>query len=138
MSRIASIDFGFKRIGIALSDERKKMAFPYLTIAGGRHGVANTARALRSKGEIIEKIIVGLPLLMNGQKGEMAIAVELFANELEKEMDIPVSFCDERLSSKMAEQFLMELPLNRKERSTRLDTMSAVLLLQTYLDQSAF
>lgn len=138
MPRIAAIDFGLKRIGIALSDERKKIALPLVTVEGGKKAVANTIAALEKKQGDIEKIIVGLPLLMNGEKGPMAKEVEAFAKALEIATGIPIEFLDERLSSKMADQRLRELSLNRKERTERLDMAAAALLLQSYLDKNAF
>lgn len=134
--RIAAIDFGLKRIGIALSDERKKLALPYETVEGGRKGVANTAAALAKRKGEIEKILVGLPLLMSGEKGEMAKEVETFAKALEAATGIPVELCDERLSSKMADRGMKELSMKRKERAERIDMAAAALLLQSYLDKN--
>lgn len=138
MSRIACIDFGRKRIGIALSDDRKKIALPFATVNGGKKGVANTALALNKKKGEIEKILVGLPLLMSGKRGDMAEEVEKFARALEAATGIPVELCDERLSSKMADQTMREFSMNRKERASQIDTAAAALLLQTYLDKNQF
>src|SRR3990167_10968506 len=99
MPRIAAIDFGNKRIGIALSDDRKKLAFPMTTVEGGKNGAANTAAALKPKLKELEKILIGLPLLLSGKKGEMALALEAFAKEIETLLQIPVELIDERLSS---------------------------------------
>lgn len=134
--RIAAIDFGLKRIGIALSDDRKKLALPFATVDGGKKGVANTVAVLAKKQGEIERILVGLPLLMSGKKSEMAKEVEAFAKELELATGIPVELCDERLSSKMADQGMRELSMNRKERSERIDMAAAALLLQSYLDKN--
>ncbi len=136
MPRIAAIDFGLKRIGIAISDDRKKVALPLATVEGGKKGVANTVAALLQKKKEIEKILVGLPLLMSGKKGDMAKEVEAFAKALEEAIAIPVELCDERLSSKMADQGMRELSMNRKERAERVDMAAAALLLQCYLDKN--
>lgn len=133
MGRVAAIDYGLKRIGIALSDAGKKIAFPYQTVPGGRQAIASIATAL--KGQDVEKIILGLPLLMNGQKGDMALEVEKFAKILEESLKIPVIFRDERLSSRGAEATLKEISLNRKQRSARIDETAATLLLQSFLDE---
>ena len=90
MPRIAAIDFGMKRIGIALSDDRKKMALPFATVNGGKKGVANTAEALNKKKGEIEKILVGLPLLMSGKRGDMAAVVEKFAAEQKRHPGIAI------------------------------------------------
>lgn len=135
MTRIAAIDFGLKRIGIALSDERKQIAFPLATVPGGVKGIQNVIAALSDKKKEIEQIIVGLPLLLSGEKGDMARMVEKFALDLENAMGISVILLDERLSSKHAEQGLRELPLNRRERTEKLDRASAAFLLQSYLEK---
>lgn len=135
MGRIAAIDFGLKRIGIALSDERRQIAFPLVTVQGGKKGVQNVVHALSEKKKEIEQIIVGLPLLLNGKKGDMAYMVEKFALELEAMIQIPILLVDERLSSKHADQKLREVALNRRERTEKLDRVSAAFLLQNYLEK---
>ncbi len=135
MGRIAAIDFGLKRIGIAVSDERKQIAFPLATVAGGKKGIQNIIEALSQQRKEIEQIVVGLPLLLSGQKGEMALLVEKFAKELEAAIKIPVLLLDERLSSKYADKQLRELSLNRQERTEKLDRASAAFLLQSYLEK---
>ncbi len=134
MGRIAAIDYGLKRIGIALSDAGKKIAFPYRTVPGGRRGIGEIATAL--KGQEVEKVLLGLPLLMNGQKGDMALEVEKFAKALEEALQIPIILRDERLSSRGAEASLKEISLNRKQRSARIDETAATLLLQSFLDET--
>lgn len=131
MGRIAAIDYGLKRIGIAISDERKKIALPLTTVEGGKKAIENIASAIRGKN--VERIVMGLPLLMNGKKGEMAEAVEKFAKAVEEALNIPVALLDERLSSRQAER---EIPLNRKARSETIDQVAATLILQSYLDQN--
>ena len=133
-TRVAAIDYGLKRIGIAVSDASGKLAFPLAKVEGGRKAVTNVAKALESKKNELAKIIVGHPLLMNGQEGEMAISSRKFAEELEKAICLPVLLWDERLSSAQADRNLRELSLNRKERSAKIDTAAATLLLQSYLD----
>ncbi len=136
MGRIAAIDFGLKRIGIALSDERKKIAFPLETVAGGKKAIENIKKALGSRLKEVELILIGLPLLMNGQEGDMALAVKKFGAELEASLTIPVQTIDERLSSKMADRSMREFHLNRKERTEMIDTAAAAMLLQSYLDRA--
>lgn len=133
MGRIAAIDFGLKRIGIALSDLTKKIAMPFRKVEGGKNAILQIRDALQ--GKEVEKIIIGLPLLLNGKKGEMAEIVERFGKSLEEALKIPVLFFDERLTSKQAEVSLREISLNRKERNEKIDLVAATLLLQTYLDQ---
>jgi putative holliday junction resolvase len=130
--RIAAIDWGIKRIGIAISDERKKIALPMQTIPGGKNGAADVIQALALKQ--VELILVGFPLLLNGQEGPMAAAVRQFARELEAASTIPIKLIDERFSSKLADQSLREIRLKRKERTAKMDVTAAAILLQGYLD----
>lgn len=134
MGRIAAIDYGGKRIGIALSDERGEIALPYKTVEGGKQGVEAVAAALAQKLAEIDEVVIGLPLLLNGQKGEMALLVEEFGRRLEVRLAKRVSFFDERLSSRHAESSLKEAGWNRKERASRSDEAAATLLLQSYLE----
>ncbi len=132
--RMAAIDFGLKRIGIALSDPRGKLASPLKTVDGGKRGAIHVVEALRPYQQELTKILVGLPLLMNGKEGDMAMAVRVFAQELETLMPIPILLLDERLSSAQADKSLKELSFNRKKRSSKIDMAAATLLLQNYLD----
>jgi len=130
--RLAAIDFGLKRIGIALSDPTNFLASPFTTVEGGRNAVQNVANAL--KDHPISQILIGLPLLMNGKEGDMAHLVRIFAQKLEELTHIPILFIDERLSSAQADKILKERSFNRKQRSSKIDTTAATLLLQHYLD----
>lgn len=132
MGRVAAIDFGMKRIGLAVSDKGRKIALPVSVVEGGKKALQNIRAALPLKE--IDLIIVGLPLEMSGKKGEMAQKVEEFAKMLHEALEIPVQLIDERLSSKGAEVRLKEISLNRKSRSEKIDMVAALLLLQTFLE----
>lgn len=133
MGRIAAIDFGEKRIGIAISDPNRKIALPLAMVEGGRRAIQNIKAALPLSE--VDLFLVGLPLELSGKKGPMAQLVETFAQNLEKELQIQVVLVDERLSSKGAEVHLREISLNRKSRNAKIDIVAATLLLQTYLDK---
>lgn len=130
MGKIAAIDFGLKRIGIAISDVNQKMALPWITVEGD---LASVVKTLMSRRGEIEKIVMGLPLLMNGQKSDMAEKVEAFAKELEKALQIEIVLIDERLSSKQADRALKDALYTRKERKGQIDQMAAALLLDQYI-----
>ena len=132
MGRVASIDFGSKRIGLAVSDKDRKMALPVGVVEGGKKAIQNIRAALPMKE--VDLIIIGLPLEMSGKKGPMAKIVEEFAKTLHEALGIPVHLVDERLSSKGADVKLKEISLNRKSRSEKIDMVAATLLLQTYLE----
>lgn len=133
MGRIASIDFGLKRIGLALSDQQRRIALPLTVVEGGKKAVQNVRAALPLKE--ISLIVIGMPLELSGKKGPMAELVEQFAKQLHDALQIPIHFIDERLSSKLADAHLKEFSFNGKQRREKIDMVAATLILQTYLDQ---
>ena len=132
MGRVAAIDFGLKRIGIAVTDKDRKIALPVAVVEGGKKAIQNIREALPLKE--VDLILVGLPLEMSGKKGTMALVVEEFAKKLHEALEIPVHLVDERLSSKGADAKLKEISLNRKSRSEKIDMIAALILLQTFLE----
>lgn len=136
--RIVAIDYGKKRIGIAITDNNKTIAYPYKTVET-KNTFENTAMAildaLKDKLFEIEKIIIGLPLLLKGGFSAMTKEVEEFVKILKTKTNIPLKFLDERLSSAQAEKILKEeLKLNRKKRAKQIDPIAATLLLQNFLN----
>lgn len=134
MGKVIAIDYGAKRIGFAISDINQRIALPLETVEGGKKEIENVVAFLLPRKKEIELILIGLPLLLNGKKGEMAEKVELFAAKLAQAIDLPIKLIDERLSSKHADQSLRELSLNRKQRGEKVDLVAAMHLLQGYLD----
>jgi len=130
MKKIVALDFGLKKVGVAISDATQSIALPLMTLEGG---IDKVSQGLDSRKNEIEVIVIGLPLLMNGQKGDMALLVEKFAHELGQKLDLPIVLLDERLSSKHAATSLRETGLNRKKREEREDQVAALHLLQCYL-----
>lgn len=139
MPRIAAVDYGLKRIGLAISDEKRRIALPLKLALSGkslRETVKNVLNALSLYEGQIEAIIVGLPLHLSGRRGEMAENAERFAAALQKETAIAVIMIDERLTTSQAERDLKALSYSRKERTEIIDSASAAILLQTYLDKN--
>lgn len=135
MNRIAGIDFGKARIGLAISDERKLIAQPLETIAASKDPKATAQAIAKVLGRYeIEAIVIGLPLLMNGKEGEMAQLVRSFASVLEQILSLPIVFWDERLTSASVEKMLAGFDVPRKKRAELSDALSAVSILQNYLD----
>ena len=130
--RIVAVDFGTKRCGLAISNETKSMALPWTTVS-----LSTIIPTIQKRKEEIDSIIVGLPLLMNGQKAEMAKAVEAFAEKLEIALELPIILFDERLSSKHAESALRETGQKRKAIAKKTDETAATFLLQSYLDANS-
>ncbi|MBS0655981.1 MAG: Holliday junction resolvase RuvX [Verrucomicrobia bacterium] len=140
MPRILAIDFGFKRVGIAISDPMQIIASPYETIPGSYDTAkaADTILALLEKLKTerkyeISDIVIGLPLNMNGSDSERTVAVRAFAKALQEKSSLPIHLFDERLTTVQAERALKEGRYTRKQRTSVVDTVSAVILLQTYL-----
>jgi len=138
MSKIVAIDYGEKRIGIALTDDTKTIAFPHKVIQADKSpekSAKKVADEIRSEQFSIEKIIIGLPLLLSGLEGPMAKQVKEFGRILESELNLKIEYMDERLSSKGADVLMKDAKFTRKKRTKHLDAMSAVVLLQTYLSR---
>lgn len=141
MGKIVGVDYGRARMGLSISDERKIIAFPFKTIAVSKNlekAVDLLLDALKENISQIEKIVLGLPLLMSGKKGEMALEVEKFKELLSKKINVEIVLWDERLTSAQAEVSMREMELSRKKRSQKSDVIAAVLILQNYLDSKNF
>ena len=139
--RVLAVDFGLKRIGLAVSDEQKIIASPLPNFEAS-HDVKATAKRLvehieklaHEKNCEIEEIVVGLPLKMDGSESKSTQNARLFIDVLKEKVVIPVKALDERLTTVQAERTLMDANFSRKRRSELVDSVSAVILLQCYLD----
>jgi putative Holliday junction resolvase len=136
LGRILAIDYGRARIGAAYSDERKIIATPLATFTykNKLQMVLKEIEKSIEKIRPIELLVVGLPLLLTGQEGEMAKEAKAFGEALASFLSIPVLFWDERLSSCQAERMMKDDLLSRKQRASKVDTLAAILILQNYLD----
>ena len=132
--RIMGLDLGEKRIGIAFSDPMGWTAQGHSILQ--RKGLKKDLSYLQELCQEfqVEKIVLGLPLNMNGTMGPKALETQEFARALQDALKIPVDFWDERLSSKSAERVLLEADLSRKRRKELIDKIAAVHILQAYLD----
>ncbi len=136
--RYLGIDFGTKRLGLAISDEMGIIAGKYGTLDS--RGIKNDLSRIK---DIIEKegvqtVIVGYPRNMDGSSGDSAGKVEAFVKGLREIVDIPIETWDERLSSVSAEKLLIKGDVRRKKRKKVIDQVSAVIILQNYLDHQKF
>jgi len=132
--RILALDYGEKNMGVAVSD-------PLGMTAGGltvlkRESIKKDLLAIHTLVETyqVEKVVLGLPLNMDGSKGPAALQVEAFARRLQGRLRVPVALWDERLSTVAAERALLEGEVSRRERGKIIDKMGAVIILQGYLD----
>lgn len=135
MGRILALDFGLKRIGVAISDPLKMIAQARGVITTERHMDLTAGKVLKAfEAEELEAIVVGMPLMMSGKVGHLADEVRAFIAALKKYTDVPVVPFDERLTSVQADRSLREANLSRKKRAAKVDTVAAVILLQCYLE----
>ena len=131
----AALDLGARRIGIAVSDASGISAHPLRTIDRGRSMGADIAAIKLTLGKRpIERLIVGLPINMDGSEGPMARHARNFAARLADTMGIAVDLQDERLSSFEAEQRLGN-SVPRGKRKHAIDAVAAVVILESWLDR---
>ena len=136
---ILGIDYGSKRMGIAVSDLLRTIATSYKILyrKGDKTDIEELKNIIKEKE--IGAIVMGLPLQMNGMEGEIAQEVKKFALFLEENLNLPVFLWDERLSSSAMENFLIkEVDLSRKKRAKILDASAAAYILQGALDALSY
>lgn len=131
------VDFGLKRVGLALSDPAGSMAFPCKTVErtekGGRDALFAELVAI-ARSEAVELIVVGWPAPAEGRDSLTARQAANFAASLARRVDVPVRLMDETLSSEEALSDLREAGVKQSRRKSLLDQQAAVRILQSYLD----
>jgi putative Holliday junction resolvase len=126
--RIAALDCGAKRVGVAVANTELGIPLPVGVLP---NDIEQIVRWLQQEG--IERVVVGAPYLMWGEKGERVQEVELFAESLRQRLGIPVELLDERLTTMEAERRLREGNTRGSRRKQVVDAIAAALLLETYL-----
>lgn len=129
--RKIGLDVGDKRIGVAVSDALGLTAQGINTI--DRKGSIEALKKIIAEYEV-DSIIVGIPKMLNGTIGIQGEKVMEYVNELKKAISLPVTLWDERLSTLAAERALLEANVRRKKRKSLRDKVSAIVILQNYLD----
>jgi putative Holliday junction resolvase len=127
--RVLGVDFGNKRIGLAVSDETGTVAQPVGYVTGGVNEVLRVATE-RGAG----KIVVGVPRRLDGTSSAQTERVQQFVAALQQATTLPVEDWDERLTTAQAERVLLEGDVRRAERKQKRDQLAATILLQSYLD----
>lgn len=119
-----------------MSDERKIIASPFKVFARTKKSYLafQAIKTALAAFTAVELLVVGLPLLLNGQEGDMAKEAKAFGKDLATFLNIPCVFWDERLSSSQVDRIMKEDNLSRKQRAGFSDTIAATLILQNYLD----
>lgn len=131
---VLGFDFGIRRIGVAVGEMMLGSARPLTTISAEANDVRFTAI-----GKLVAEwqpaaLVVGLPLSLDGEPGDMTARCKRFARQLEGRFRLPVTLVDERLTSVEAEDRLRQRGLAWQQRKTTLDAEAAAILLQAYLD----
>ncbi len=134
MSRILGIDYGTKRVGIAISDAMRIIATPVSveTVRSMDEAVVMVARIAKERGAAM--IVVGLPINMDGTLGPMALEAQKFTERVRETSGLPVEFTDERLSTSLVERMLVSADVSRARRKEVRDKLAAQVILQGYLD----
>ena len=135
--RILGLDLGTRTLGLALSDLTETIASFYGTL---RFDEGDYNSAIEKLNDIVSKenvslFVLGLPKNMNNSLGDAADRSLKFREMLEKRFNIEVIMQDERLTTVEATSYLLESDMSRKKRKSKVDGLSAVLILQTYLDR---
>jgi putative Holliday junction resolvase len=131
VSRVLGVDYGPKRVGLALSDPIGLTASP-LSVVARSSVVEEVMNLVKEQG--VGTIVVGLPTGLRGGEGSSASEARDLAHELEAATGVEVLLWDERFTSRMAEKKLQEAGMRRRKRREKLDKAAAAIILQDYLD----
>jgi putative Holliday junction resolvase len=132
--RYLALDYGTKRIGVAVSDELKLIAQPleYIPTEPFNAFLVRLKQVISEKE--VERLFIGMPRNMDGTYGAAAQKVQDFIAALKSEISVPIQTLDERLTSAQANRVLLQGNVRRADRKQKVDAMAAAILLQGYLD----
>jgi len=133
-SRIMALDFGLKRIGVALSDQLKMFAYAHTTILNSEKTFEQLAEIIKEK--FVAEIILGIPNENRISKTSVVENIKKFKTELEQKFNLKVTLWDETFTSSIAQQRIIESVSKKQKRKSKelLDMHSAAIILQEYLD----
>jgi putative Holliday junction resolvase len=134
--RVAGIDYGTVRIGIAISDSRRTLASPLENYNRRSLQADGEYLARLTKEEQVSLFVVGLPVRLDGQESKKSLEVRRFGDWLKAATGVPVEYFDERYTSREAQQLLGSANLSKQKRKERLDKLAAQILLTAYLESS--
>ena len=130
--RYLSIDYGNKNTGLAICDQTETIVSPLVSLPTTKDLIGKIIEIV--KAENIKAIVLGMPLNMDDSIGPQAKKVQVFADKLEKLINVPVFFQDERLSTFAAREKMIPMELTRKKKKRRIDALAAAEILQAFLD----
>jgi putative holliday junction resolvase len=132
--RSIGLDIGEKRIGIAMSDPDEILATPLITIIRDSDDNAIKSICDLVLHNMVHLIVIGLPYSLKGDIGQQAVKVMEFANKLAVSVNVDIQYQDERYSTVMADQLMIQAGAKSKKRRDKRDAAAAALILQSYLD----
>jgi putative Holliday junction resolvase len=138
VGRILAIDYGKKRVGLAVTDPFQIIANKLTTVSS--HQIFDFLKDYFQK-EDVEKVIIGYPLQMNNEASEAVLYINPFLKRFQKLYpDMPIEQVDERFTSRLAFQSMIDAGLKKKDRQNKatIDAVSATIILQSYLEQKKF
>ncbi|GBC93638.1 Putative pre-16S rRNA nuclease [bacterium HR15] len=128
--RIVALDYGEKRIGVAVAQTEVGIALPIAVLPADLQVVLRFLKEQKP-----DRIVVGIPYRLSGEAGQRAQQVQAFIDALREQLDIPIDTIDERFSSREAESRLLQAGYRRRARRAIQDSVAAALLLETYLNR---
>lgn len=134
-SRIMGIDYGDRRIGIALTDLMQIIASPfevYQTV-NEKADIEYFCNLIET--QQVETVVIGLPLNLDGSEGERAQKTRLFASKISEKVKVKIVFQDERLTSIEADEILSDAKIKPKNRKSLIDKLSACIILENFLNE---
>lgn len=136
--RILAIDYGTVRIGIAISDPLRLIARALETCPNNRNFIIQLRSFVHEYD--IGMIVVGMPLNLKGKEERKAQEVRVFIDRIQKELTVPIRTWDERFTSTIAKDAMLEMGIKKKKRreKSRVDQIAAAVLLQSFLDARAY
>ena len=134
--KLLGLDWGSKRIGIAISTNSTGIALPLRTLS--RTSWTNDVSTIKNIIEThnVSMIIIGLPLLLSGKLGQQALDIKNAVTNLQTEIEIPINLFDERLTTQQSYKILKETQTKNSKINEKLDEVSACLILQSYIDSN--
>ena len=136
MSRLLGIDFGTVRIGLSLSDPTRTLASPLPFLDNNSPSQVISALSMLIETNQITGLVIGMPRNMDGTYGPSAQKVRDFIAQIQKSISLPITPIDERLTTAQASKQLSSIGLNQKQLRKKVDSSSASLILQQYLDRN--
>lgn len=132
---VMSIDYGIKKVGIAICDPTMSITMPYKTIVENKMlRLIDIIRKIVEDKQVIY-IVLGMPLNLDNSSNKQTEIVKHFANTLVKRIEVPIFLYDERFSSRVADEMLKNIGLNRKRRSNIDDAIAAKIILDDFLSE---